>query len=97
MPCYVQQAVIQHFGASHIDYPKDKRAVLPKAPVENSRKTFLDLALDNQLCEDLASFHWLMELELTKELVSVLTRYPPGSLLKDKCMCITGCDKHPCR
>ena len=62
MPCRVQQAVIQLFGASGIDYPKDELAVLPKVPVKNSRETFLDLALDDQLCEDLASFHWLMEL-----------------------------------
>ena len=74
VPCRVQQAVIQLFGASGIDYPKDELAVLPKVPVKNSRETFLDLALDDQLCEDLASFHWLMELGICECSNKVPTR-----------------------
>jgi len=84
VPCHVQQAVIQHFAGLEIDYPKHEFAVLPKLPVENAEVTFLDLALDDELCKNLAAFHWLMEPGPTEELVSILTRYPPGSFLKDK-------------
>ena len=84
IPEPVQEAMKQHYAALSVDYPSDECAVLPRVPMEVAQETLSDLALDDeQLSEDLAAFHWLMEPGPSEELVQVLTRYRPGSLLKD--------------
>ena len=86
VPNVVVDAVVKHYEGEGIDVGNTNVHM----PLSQDHCVRLEHALsminfcDQELVTGLSSYHWVMNIKPSESLISVLTRYPPGSMLPDK-------------
>ena len=86
VPKVVIDAVIKHFEGEGIDVGNTNvHLALSEHQYERAESLLAEIDLcDEELVRRLSSYHWLMPTKPSADLVSVLSRYPPGTTLADK-------------
>ena len=86
VPKVVIDAVMKHFEGEGIDVGNTNvHLALSEHHCERAESLLAEIDLcDEELVRRLSSYHWLMPTKPSADLVSVLSRYPPGTTLADK-------------
>ena len=86
VPKVVIDAVIKHYEGEGIDVDNTNvHMTLSENHYERAERLLAEIDLcDQELVTGLSSYHWLMSTNPSANLISVLSRYPPGSTLSDK-------------
>ena len=79
-------AVVKCFEGEGIDVGNTNvHLALSEHHCERAESLLAEIDLcDEELVRRLSSYHWLMPTKPSADLVSVLSRYPPGTTLADK-------------
>ena len=86
VPKVVVDAVVKHYEGEGIDVGNTDVHM----PLSEDHCVRLEHVLsvidfcDQELVTGLSSYHWLINIKPSESLISILTRYPPGSMLRDK-------------